>query len=146
LDKVNAYRKIAGVGPVTLDPALSKGCQAHAHYLVRNHGHPAVRGLDIHKEDPSLPGYSEEGHRAAQASVIQAGVSPPVAVDGWMATFFHRLPILDPDLKRIGWGQAIGKRSGWVTVMDTGRGRGRDRAALDPADGQRDVPLTYHCG
>jgi uncharacterized protein YkwD len=142
--QVNAYRKIAGVEPVSLDPELSKGCQAHAEYLARNHGRPELQGLNVHKEDPSLPGYSEEGARAAQASVIAAGTSPPAAVDGWMDTFFHRLPILDPELKRIGWGQTTGKGSGWITVMDTGRGRGKDRAVLYPADKQENVPLTYH--
>jgi uncharacterized protein YkwD len=142
--QVNAYRKLVGVAPVTLDPALSKGCQAHAEYLVRNHGHPQVQGLNVHKEDPSLPGYSEEGARAAQASVIQAGANPAVAVDGWMATFFHRLPILDPDLKRIGWGQTVAKGPGWITVMDTSRGKGRDRAVFYPAAKQENVPLAYH--
>jgi uncharacterized protein YkwD len=142
--QVNAYRKLAGDAPVTLDPALSKGCQAHAEYLVRSHGHPLVQGLNVHKEDPSLPGYTDEGSKAAQASVIQAGANPAVAVDGWMATFFHRLPVLDPDLKRIGWGQKIGKGPGWITVMDTGRGKGNDRAVLYPADKQTDVPITYH--
>jgi uncharacterized protein YkwD len=144
LAQVNAYRKTAGVEPVTLDPALSKGCQAHADYLARNHGHPMVQGLNVHKEHPSLPGYSDEGNQAAQASVIQAGASPPVAVDGWMATFFHRLPILDPDLRRIGWGQTIARGSGWITVMDPGRGKGKDRAVLYPVDKQENVPLAYH--
>ena len=70
LDKINSYRKLAGLKPVTVDPALCKGCFAHAQYLIKNADHPSVKGLGTHSEDPKLPGYTEEGAKAAKSSVI----------------------------------------------------------------------------
>ena len=65
IDRINLHRKAAGLEPVALDPALSKGCAAHAEYLVRNVDHPSTQGLGLHSEDPKLPGYTKEGERAA---------------------------------------------------------------------------------
>ena len=63
-DRINVHRKAAGLEPVAVDPALSKGCAAHAAYLVTNVEHPSTQGLGLHSEDPKLPGYSKEGERA----------------------------------------------------------------------------------
>jgi uncharacterized protein YkwD len=144
--RINVFRKIAGLEPVTLDPVLSKGCQAHADYLVKNSGHPSTEGLGGHDEDPKLPGFSEEGRRAGKSSDISFGVEPLAAVDGWMATFFHRVPLLDPDLTRVGFGSAEDKREGWITVLDVLNGRGWNTPVLCPGDKQKDVLPTYHAG
>jgi uncharacterized protein YkwD len=143
--RVNAYRAQAGLEPVLLDPGLTSGCQAHCEYLARNAGHPSTVGLGGHDEDASLPGYSEEGRRAGRASVLAWGdVEPLAALDGWMATLYHRVPILDPSLKRIGFGHAR-RGGGWVTALDVLRGREPGPAAgvvLYPAPDQTRVPLT----
>jgi uncharacterized protein YkwD len=144
--RINVFRKIAGLNPVTLDPVLSKGCQAHADYLVTNSGHPSTEGLGGHDEDPKLPGFSEEGRRAGKSSDISFGVEPLGAVDGWMATFFHRVPMLDPDLTRVGFGSARDKREGWITVLDVLNGRGWSAPILCPGDQQKDVLLAYKAG
>jgi uncharacterized protein YkwD len=146
LDQVNGYRKQAGLAPVVLDLALTRACQAHADYLVRNAGAPATEGLGAHDEDPKLPGYSEEGRKAGQSADIALEVEPLRAVPEWMATFFHRIPLLDPDLRRIGCGAAHSERSGWMVVVDVIRGHGSGRPVLWPADGQKDVPVAYHAG
>ena len=47
-----------------------------------------------------------------------------------MATLYHRLPILRPDLERIGFGHARIQGHKWACVLDTGNGRkprSRDR-------------------
>jgi len=147
LDKVNVYRASAGLKPVALDDAQSQACQKHARYLVINEGHPSLQGLDAHKEDPKLPGYSKEGHEAGMASDIAIGDYEPIdAVDSWMATLYHRVPILEPGLKSIGFGCARGRRQGWATVMNVGTGRDkgtRPHAVFYPAPDQADVPLTF---
>jgi uncharacterized protein YkwD len=142
LEQLNRYRKIAGLAPVTLDPALSKACLAHANYLVKNSNHPATQGMGMHKEDPSLPGYSAEGAKAGQVSVIMPG-DPLKSVDGWMDTFFHRIPLLDPEIRTIGFGAAKGGRWGWFTVMDAQSGIGIPGPVCYPGDKQKDVPLFY---
>ena len=74
IDRINLHRKAAGLEGVILDPVLSKGCGAHAEYLVKNVDHPSTQGLGLHSEDAKLPGYSREGERAGKASVIFLGL------------------------------------------------------------------------
>src|SRR5256885_12232460 len=82
VDRINVHRKAAGLEPVAIDPALSKGCAAHAEYLVKNADHPSTQGLGLHGEDATLPGYTQEGERAGKASVIFLGLDGVEAVDG----------------------------------------------------------------
>jgi uncharacterized protein YkwD len=146
LAQVNGYRKRAGVAPVVLDEGLSRGCQAHAEYLVRNAADPSTEGVGGHEEDPKLPGHSAAGRKAGLAADIAMDIEPLRAVPEWMATLFHRVPILDPDLRRIGFGAAEGERPHWRVVVDVNSGHGSDRPVRYPADGQKDVPLAYHPG
>jgi hypothetical protein len=146
LERINFYRKAAGLKPVTADPALSKGCLAHAQYLVKNADQPSAQGLGMHKEDPSLPGYTKEGAKAAASSVIYPTNDQVAAVDGWMATLFHRVPLLDPKLTKVGLGFAKGEKSGGFFLVDTNSGRtGKDgpKPVLYPAKDQEDVPLKF---
>jgi uncharacterized protein YkwD len=150
LDKLNGYRRSAGLKAVTLDSKLSAGCLAHARYLVLNEGHPLLQGLKAHDEFPELPGYSEEGKKAGQASDIGIGDYEPIdALDSWMATLYHRVPILEPHLQTIGFGCVRGGRLGWVTVLDVMQGRASGRrlsAVFYPAPDQSGVPLSFPNG
>jgi hypothetical protein len=146
LERINFFRKQAGLAAVTADPELSKGCLAHAQYLAKNADHPSAKGLGMHKEDPKLPGYTEEGARAGASSVIFPTGDQVGAVNGWMATLFHRIPLLDPKLTKVGLGFAKGGQNGGFFVVDTITGRdGKDRTqpVLYPVDEQKDVPLKF---
>jgi uncharacterized protein YkwD len=150
LAKVNAYRAHAGLKPVEFDGKLSRGCLAHARYLVINEGHPALQGLNAHEENLDLPGASEEGRSAGKASNIAVGDFEPIdGVDAWMATLYHRVPILEPNLKSIGFGCARGRRQGWVAVMNVTSGRGeepRRGPVFYPVADQTKVPLNFPNG
>src|SRR5581483_11216516 len=97
-----------------------------------------------------LPGFSAEGRRAGKASDIAIGDYDPLdGLDAWMATFYHRVPILDPQLRTIGFGCARGRKLGWIAVLNVGTGR--DRAARPepvfyPVPDQKDVPLSFPAG
>jgi hypothetical protein len=146
VERMNFYRKAAGLEPVTLDPALGKGCSLHAQYLATNAKDPSTEGLGMHNEDPKLPGYTAEGAKAGKASVIFPTGDPVAAVDRWMASLFHRVPLLDPTLTKVGFGFAKGGKWGGYVVLDTISGRGGKEAAtpiLYPADRQKDVPLLF---
>ena len=147
LAKINDYRRLAGLSAVVLDAELSDGCRKHASYIVLNYEHPSLKGLGAHNEDPNLPGFSPEGQRAGKAGNITMGEDDPVvAIDAWMATLFHRVPILDPRVQRIGFGCARGPRLSWVSVLNilSGKEKGDFKQPVAyPADGQADVPLCF---
>ena len=124
VEAVNAYRRLAGLKPVTVDAESCRACQAHARYLVRNNGHPSLQGLGMHQEDELLPGYTPEGRKAGQGSVITNDGTPGDSVAGWMATLYHRLPILNPRLQKIGFGYARMPGEEWMSVMDLRSGLG----------------------
>jgi uncharacterized protein YkwD len=127
LERVNALRKAAGLSTVRLDPELSRGCQAHARYLALNAKHASGQGMAVHREDDTLPGATPEGARAAKGAVIAVVLDPLTCVDGWMSTLYHRIPILVPNLERIGFGHArVGARK-WACVLDTVNGRSSSR-------------------
>jgi uncharacterized protein YkwD len=123
VDRVNRVRALAGLGKVTLDAGISKGCGLHARYVALNIDHPRVQGLGIHDEDLTLPGATPAGKKAGKASVIAIITNPMDSVDSWIATLYHRIPLLDPRLKRLGYGQAQHPTRGWVTVLDSSSGR-----------------------
>lgn len=121
--QVNAARKAAGLPPVRLDAELSRGCQSHARYLALNHRRSATLGMDVHGQDANLPGASPEGARAAKESVIAVVLDPQTCIENWIATLYHRIPILAPNLERVGFGHTRMGGHKWVCVLDTGNGR-----------------------
>ncbi len=114
LARVNHYRALAGVPLVTANPALSQGDWAHARYIVKNFRAGIKRGVNLgavmHQEDPSNPWYSPEGLAAARASDVDQRYGPKAtasgfwAIDNWMSAPFHRLSILNPRLREVGYG------------------------------------------
>jgi uncharacterized protein YkwD len=150
LAKVNEYRAAAGLKPVALDEKLSGPCLAHARYLVINEGDPALQGLSAHDEDLKLPGASKEGAIAGKASVIAVGDYEPIdGVDSWMGTLYHRVPMLEPNLKTIGFGCVRGRRQGWAVVLNVSSGVERmspSQPVFYPAPDQTDVPIHFPNG
>jgi hypothetical protein len=146
VDRINVHRKAAGLEPVAIDPVLTKGCAAHAEYLVKNAEHPSTQGLGLHSEDPKLPGYTKEGERAGKASVIFLGLGGADAVEGWVGSLLHRIPLLQSRLRKIGYGSAAGGPAKVTVVLDAtnGMGAGKDApVVVYPADGQKDVPTAF---
>lgn len=146
LERLNAHRKAAGLELVAADPVLTKGCAAHASYLVKNVDHPSTQGLGLHSEDAKLPGYSKEGEKAGKAAVIFLGKEGPDAVEGWIGSLLHRIPLMQSRLRKIGYGVARGGPAAVTVVLDAtnGMGVGKDApVVIYPADGQKDVPLSF---
>lgn len=140
LDKINGIRRLAGLQPVELDEALSRACRLHAQYLVTNRADPKAQGLGAHTERQELPGYTAEGEKVARTSNICWGKDIAGAVDLWMAGLYHRIPLLRPNLKRIGLGS-----EGDIVVADvvSGVGEFNLNAIPYPADGQSNVPTEF---
>ena len=143
---LNHYRQIAGLTPVKLDRQLSAGCMEHADYMVQNQGTDAMAGLNPHTQRSNLPGSSAAGAACAKAADLFTGVSDlAVAIDVWMSGMYHRRPILDPQLERIGVGYAR-LPDGMLTAalrFENATRRDGNWPVAYPADKQTDVPLDY---
>jgi cysteine-rich secretory family protein len=147
LDELNLIRAQALRGSTSLqdlaiDPDLSAGCTAHALYLAKNPEQKS-RWPDAHEEWIDRPGFTPEGARAGLASVIAfQKKTGPDALNDWMGTFYHRLPLLRPGLLGIGWGLAKG-----TAVLDCGslleRGFESDHVVW-PFRGMKNVPTRFN--
>ena len=120
LAAVNRARAAAALAPVVLDPELSHGCDLHAAYLRRNSNDPLTQGPGHARRAPGAPGYTAEGQRAGRSSVIANDSNPMDAVDSWLATLYHRVPLLHPSLTRIGLAMVHMPDQNWTTVLDSG--------------------------
>jgi uncharacterized protein YkwD len=125
LARVNYYRRMGGVQPVVEDDTLSDGDRKHARYLIENYGDIIKNGGDpggaAHNEEEGRDWFTAEGFAAAKNSVVYEGcsaTSPAQEIDGWVNTPFHRLPIINPNLKRAGYGR-YDKGDCWAAALDT---------------------------
>lgn len=101
LGRLNAYRALAGLAPVQEEAALSERCFQHARYMAEN--------SDLtHQQNPSLPYASPDGQICAQHGNVWLGWGtrwqPVHAIDGWMESVGHRLWMLYPTLRLVGFG------------------------------------------
>ena len=145
---VDRYRGQVGLAGVTLDAKLSNGCMEHANYMRLNNGSDAIAGLNAHQQRPRLKGASAAGAACGKAADLFFGVSDlEVAVDGWMATLYHRRPILSPTLERIGVGYAKlpdGSYMAALMFVDSNAVDVTGKWPVEyPADNQRSVPLEF---
>ena len=113
--RLNAIRAQAQLDPSEIDAEASQACEAHAHFL-NLHGEKFKKWPEAHEEDPALEGFTPRGMRAGMASVIVFGETDAAdSIDGWVGTFYHRLPLLEPNTRRIG--MAV---EGDICVLDMG--------------------------
>lgn len=145
LKQVNDFRDSLHLPRVALAKALSAGCRNHARYLVLNRNNKKTEGLLAHKEFAELPGYSKSGQEAGEHAVIGFTVDPASAVPQLIATFYHRMPFMQPDLYEIGFG--CYKDTDWyTTVIDCTShvlpGKSKIDVVVYPYNGQTNVPLA----
>jgi uncharacterized protein YkwD len=117
-DKLNSYRKQAGLAPVRESSVISEACDLHARYLALNHGHPSTSGLGCHNEDSAFEGFTKEGQKAADRSLVISNCTDPQdAVDLFMNSLYHRLPLLYPSATTFGFGVARIADGCWMCVL-----------------------------
>jgi len=134
--------------PAALNKALDLASQAAAVYNI------AV-SMDVHIEDPNQPDFVgvNSNNRAAYFGYSQntsedafPGQTAAGSVDGWIATVYHRNPILAYANTDIGFGLS-GANTMTQSVMDCGNPRGGAPASrllnTYPVNGQNNVGLTF---
>ncbi|HJL16382.1 MAG TPA: CAP domain-containing protein [Sandaracinaceae bacterium LLY-WYZ-13_1] len=127
LARLNWHRSMLGLPPVTEADTFSEGCRLHLSYLQQLSAELGSPQLS-HSEDLSKPYASEEGNRAGIDSVLSLGRSDiGDAVDGWMNTLYHRLPLIHPGLQEVGI--AYAEEGSYACVQYR---RGTDASAVAP--------------
>ncbi|MBK7877662.1 MAG: hypothetical protein IPJ77_18395 [Planctomycetes bacterium] len=137
--------KIQGLWKLKFDPELSEQCALHAHYLTL---HPEQKKWpDAHEEYADKEGYTTEGAWAGAHSVIvwreggEEAMTFEEGIDVWLGSFYHRLPLTDPGVMRLGWGS-----EGIYQVMDmSSLAAPYDKpfTVVFPYEGQTGVPTQF---
>ena len=127
---VNELRLHIGVPCATMVPEINAAAQAHADYGRLNSGVDGCASSG-HDETDGCEGFSganfwermvAAGYAGGASSEIAHFMGDPaVAIDGWVGTLWHRIPIVAPNTLELGYGTT----AGW-DVMDFG--------TLQPAD------------
>jgi len=156
LRSVAEYRRTAQLKELAGDPALDEAALAHAYYWLFNFGQTSTQGVGIHAQSKSLPGYSGANsiQRAAHfgfkgdrsAEDIAHTYSATSAVQRWVDTVYHRLPILDREAQGAGYAEAqVGALS--IQVLEVGLDKpGRSEPVVYPAPDQAAVPSLFTGG
>ncbi|MFT7621079.1 MAG: hypothetical protein ACI9WU_000240 [Myxococcota bacterium] len=153
---VNTYRAHAGLEALDQVAGLNASAAAHATYLVDN---PAAynEGMSPHEQAEGLPGFLAVFHWQRMlaagysgepfSEVIDFRASPAAAVTRWVETVYHRLPLLHPEARHVGYGRAQ-RGASRVDVLDIGAGDGTrwhiPGGAMWPPDGAQDVVLSWN--
>ena len=144
LKRINELRAAAGLPPCEIDAESSLACEAHAHFL-NLHGEKFRKWPEAHEEDPALEGFTPRGMRAGLNSVIVFGETDAAdSIDGWIGTFYHRLPLLEPNTRRIGF--AV---EGDIIVLDMGSlqdpfdDKTMPKYVMWPFKDQKNVPIHF---
>jgi hypothetical protein len=150
--QLNRYRALEGLNAVTLDPVSSAACAAHLAYLVCA---AATQGAGyLEHTETGVPSCAVDGGEPAgqdsdlawgqsRSNGQTTGQSFGQAVDIWINGLYHRTPLLDPGLMRVGAASTMGYNC--VDYAATGN-RTTVRAAapvLFPPDGTTNVPLEF---
>jgi hypothetical protein len=146
---VNAIREKAGVSRIAFSAEISRACDLHALYVTRN----PVYGLAAHEESPSGVGYTPEGARSGARGLLSQFrpiETPRDAVDGILATLYHRVGLFEAGATEIGVGWAFKRDGMGQLVLDLGTpGPPKARRTVPilwPVPDQTDVPLEFGLG
>ena len=116
--------KWVGLSECEMDAETSLGCDLHAKY-VTNHPDLADKpGPEIHEEDPAHEDFTRRGQQAGSGNIVtgkgERGASfAEDTVDLWIGTPYHRFPMLEHNIKRLGY-SFVYENDLSVAVLDMG--------------------------
>jgi len=154
--QLNDLRAQLGAAPVGQDLAIAKAAQSHAQFYVQHKSEYTKSNLSPHFQDPSFgDGFTGKNHGQRMKA---AGFSGPVggevmafsgsvsgAINGWLATLYHRIPLIDPRSALMGFGMAQ-QGNARTEVMDfSPRGsKSDDPIIVYPWPGQDTVSRSWN--
>jgi hypothetical protein len=146
-DRVNAYRAMVGLPCSSFSPPIAAAAAAHCAYYVANHGscvasaHREVSGCSKFRAERfgdrlKLASYSGN---AAYETMTYVGAGAR-AVDLWVDSVWHRIPLLSPWVGDAGYGGAEGCDTmdfGWTAPP------ANQAPVVYPFDHQTKVPTEF---
>jgi uncharacterized protein YkwD len=144
LAHLNRLRQHAGLPSMSISAALCAAATGHASYQ-------AALGQLTHSQDPGRALFFGADvmaramyyvYTGGVAEVIAGNVTTIEAIDGWLATPYHRLPLIDPRNVDLGYGAASGSKID-VSVAKMGPVAGAGQRVAWPYPGQTDVPVSW---
>jgi hypothetical protein len=148
LAEVNGYRRAAGEQPMVYSAPLGAAAQRHARYLA---AHDQERETNPHAEQPGTALFSgaSPGDRArffgyvlGTDEVINFTDRAEMAVAGWMDTLYHRIPLLHPGSREMGYGLG-GSGDSLTDVLLTGPNGDAEGTVAWPYPDQTGVPTGW---
>lgn len=131
LNRLNGYRAQAGLPPLTENASWSNGAALHARYMVKT---DQVTDYQLLQN----PEYTPEGAEAARHSLLfgigTVTTTDEAAIDLWLRSPFQAVSVLDPELRRTGFGSYREADGGIVQMA----------AALDVQRGWSDTPAPAY--
>ena len=152
LERINQYRASAGVPPMAVHPALMEAAAGHVRYYEANQGAESLAGMGLHEQDPEAPGFTgvEMDDRARAAGYDGGTITEnagfgrlDAAVEWYMDTVNHRLPLIHPSALDVGMAQSAGNG---FAIIDVGLRRDVldvELPAVYPPNGASDVPTLW---
>jgi hypothetical protein len=150
LQIINSARVAAGAGCVRMVAEINKAAENHCKYYID----PANDGMCTSNPHGEVMGCAQftgtgPGQRMAAAGYMARGGGevmafnndPKRAIDQWINSVWHRIPLLDPWTMDLGYGATAG-----CDVIDFGTGSmaPADTILLYPYDGQTNVPVSFN--
>jgi hypothetical protein len=147
LDRLNLYRRAAGIGVAAMDGATSEACLGHLQYLATEAAGAGTCLLQHDEPDTANPYYSPTNEQAGMGALIacvppaSGELSVARAVDRWIGSLYHRIPLLSPALGAVG----IAEQGGYVCLnYQQGTGAMSEVQLVTwPAPGMIDVPEGF---
>jgi hypothetical protein len=145
LSKINYYRNLCNLKPVTMDFKLSRAAQAHADYLEKN----ILMG---HDEDPKLKGFTGQwpwdrakaaGYNSPVGEDIAFSHGEKNSIDDLMNSIYHRFPITAEKTILVG----IGINNKICVILFGSEFKNDDpktsHCVIYPIPGQPDFPVEF---
>jgi uncharacterized protein YkwD len=157
LAHLNSLRAAAGLPLFTYLPSLGQAAHMHARHLALNptaHGHTEILGTPFATGVQPWDRAGAYGYSGGVAEVVTFSGCAVSAIDCWMATLYHRIPLVYPGNTQLGYGHAgPGCQAGFdkarlAEVINCGP-NAEDRTPSRiryPYPGQTDVPTWWPGG
>jgi hypothetical protein len=105
-----------------MDAESTIGCDLHAKYLTNHPQHAESADLTAHEENPAHEDFTRQGQQAGSGNIIwgTGRMSESLArdsIDGWISAIYHRLPMLQHNIKRLGYSHYDGGEH-FASVLD----------------------------